>query len=317
MLMRNPARSILVACVLIGCSIAAGRADTCSDMLARFNEAVDAGHDQQAQQLVESISTDALCGRYQIAAQRRLAAFRLDTVQDLMARGRPNIEFEALLVRADAPQVLWQAAATLGEVRFGERRFAEAAVSFDRAIEIVKNETLTRDAPSKFEIEELVDRATQARLLAANGLSGDKKPAFVTAANDRRDGKIGGIYSPSVRGIVAHALPLPITFDYGKASLTTVGQDAASELAKVIVEQQPSKVVIVGHTDVQGDAELNVKLSDERAATVAAFLQQNGVTVPVETLGVGATQPFPILDASGLSKEDIYALDRRVEWRRD
>jgi outer membrane protein OmpA-like peptidoglycan-associated protein len=293
----------------------AGWADTCSDLLARFNEAVDAGHDQQAQKLIENIATDALCGRFQIPAQRRLAAFRLNAAQDLMARGRPNIEFETLLTEADAPQVLWQAAATLGEVRFGERRFAEAAVSFDRSIEIVKNETLTPTAPSKFEIEELVDRATQARLLAANGRSGEA--TFVTATNDRRDGKIGGIYSPSVRGIVPHALPLPITFDYGKASLTDIGKDAARELAKVIVEQQPPKVVIVGHTDVQGDAELNVKLSDERAATVAAFLQQNGVSAPIETIGVGATQPFSILDASGLSQQDIYALNRRVEWRRE
>jgi len=317
MLMRNPVRSMLVASALIVGGVAAGRADTCSDLLTRFNEAVDTGHDQQAQQLVENISTDALCGRYQVPAQRRLAAFRLDAAQDLMARGRPTIEFEALLMQADAPQVLWQAAATLGEVRFGERHFADAAVSFDRAIEIVKNETLTPNAPSKFEIEELVDRATQARLLAANGRSDDKAATFVTAANDRRDGKVGGIYSPSVRGIVPHALPLPITFDYGKASLTAIGQDAARDLAKVIVEQQPGKVVIVGHTDVQGDAELNVKLSDERAAAVAAFLQLNGVSVPIETLGVGATQPYQILDASGLSQDDIYALNRRVEWRRD
>jgi hypothetical protein len=70
-----------------------------------------------------------------------------------MARGRPISEYERLLTTAETPEVLWQASATLGEVRFGERRFAEAAEAYDRAIAIVKDETLTPTQPEKFEIE--------------------------------------------------------------------------------------------------------------------------------------------------------------------
>ena len=62
------------------------------------------------------------------------------------------MDFERLLDAAEATEVLWQASATLAEVRFGERRFQEAAKIFDRAIEIVKNETLTPIPSSKFEI---------------------------------------------------------------------------------------------------------------------------------------------------------------------
>ena len=70
---------------------------------------------------------------------------------------------------AQSPEVLWQASATVGEVRFGERRFVEAAQAYDLAIEIIKNETLTPLPPSKFDIEGLIERSAEARLLAANG----------------------------------------------------------------------------------------------------------------------------------------------------
>jgi len=35
------------------------------------------------------------------------------------------------------------------------------------------------------------------------------------------------------------------------------------------------------------------------------------------TDGKGASEPIRLPDTSGLTQEDIYALNRRVEWRRD
>src|SRR5262249_15252904 len=160
----------------------------------------------QAQRQVDAIATSADCGRYQVAAQRRLAAQRLSNIHFLMARGRPVRDFERILVAAESPEVLWQASATMGEVRFGERRFVEAAEAYDRAIEIVKNETLTPAAPSNFEISGLIDRAGQARLLAASGAGAERVERFVKTAKDQRDGTLGGYYSRSVRGIVPRAI---------------------------------------------------------------------------------------------------------------
>jgi outer membrane protein OmpA-like peptidoglycan-associated protein len=304
-----------LCCVLLGAAGPA-RAD-CQQTVDAFNRAVDAGQESAAQKFVDQIALDAQCGQFQTAAQRRLAAFRLAAVQYLMARGRPHSEYERLLTEADRPEVLWQAAATQGEVRFGERRFVDAATAFDRAIEIIKNEIRTPAAPSKFEIEGLVDRAAQARLLAANMPSGSDRGGFVKTARDQRDGTLGGIYSPSVRGIVPRAIPVPITFDYAKTSFTSVGTEAAQELVSAIKEQQPGRIVLVGHTDVRGSAENNVKLSVARAEAVATYLRENGVNAVVETTGKGASEPIQLNDTSGLTQEDIYALNRRVEWRRD
>src|SRR5262249_54888320 len=104
--------------------------------------------------------------------------------------------------------------------------------------------------------------------------------------------------------------------EYRKAELTHVGEEAAQELVDVLRQQRPSRVVLVGHSDIRGTAEFNMKLSHDRAETIAAFLRQNGLDVTIEAVGKGATEPVHLSDASGLTQEDIYALDRRVEWRR-
>src|SRR5690242_18642513 len=150
-----PLRPLWLACGVVIGAIGVAPAADCPRIVADFNRAVDAGLEAEAQKLIDQISMDAQCGRFQIAAQRRLAAFRLAAVQYLMARGRPHSDYERLLTEAERPEVLWQASATQGEVRFGERRFVEAAMAFDRAIEIIKNETRTPTVPSKFEIEGL------------------------------------------------------------------------------------------------------------------------------------------------------------------
>src|SRR4029078_375562 len=169
--------------------------------------------------------------------------------------------------------------------RFGERRFADAAEAYDRAIAIVKNETLTPNRPEKFEIDGLINRSGQARLRAANVRMADGSTAFVPTAKDQRDGTLGGIYSRSVRGIVPQAVPVPITFDYAKTTFTPIGEQAARELAHALKEQGIQRVRLVGHTDVRGTDETNMKLSAARAEAGAAFLKEAWVSAGVETRG--------------------------------
>src|SRR3954468_16443679 len=158
----------------------------CRAAIDEFNRAVDAGLENEAQVQIDKIGGSADCGQLQVMAQRRLAALRLSAAQILMARGRPVAEYDRLLNSAETTEVLWQASATLGEVRFGERRFADAAEAYDRAIAIVANETLTRAKPEKFEIEGLLTRSAQARLLAANVKMADGSTRFVQTARDQR-----------------------------------------------------------------------------------------------------------------------------------
>ena len=312
-------RLVFIASAALTLQLAVGSpsfATDCQPAIDQFNRAVDAGLENDAQVQVDGIARSAECGQFQVMAQRRLAALRLSAAQILMARGRPVAEYDRLLNAAETTEVLWQASATLGEVRFGERKFVDAAQAYDRAIEIVKNETLTPSSPEKFEIDGLIARAAQARLLAANVNGPDGQPKFVQTARDHRDGTLGGVFSLSVRGITPQKIPMPITFDYAKASFTPVGKMAADELAAALKEQRPARIRLVGHTDVRGSVETNLKLSAARSEAVAAYLKEVGVEATIETAGVGANEPLAIPDSSGLSQEDIYALNRRVEFVR-
>ncbi|WP_395665436.1 OmpA family protein [Methylocella sp.] len=293
--------------------VAPAAADGCAGRLAAFNSAVDAAP-AAADASIAALVADPACAGFVIPAQRRLAAARLAAAQKLMAAQAPKAGYMPLILAADAPAVLWQAAATRAEIFFGERRFAEAARAFDRAIDILGNDTMTPKAPTREAVESLVRRAAAARLLAVNEGQGEK--GFVAAAATR-DGRLGGVFAPRVRGVVPRAVPMPITFDYRSASLTEQGRLAASELARAIREQQPGAVRLVGHTDPRGGQDFNRRLSVARAESVAAFLKQNGVPVAVEAEGVGADEPLQTDGLEGLTQEDRYALDRRVEWRRE
>jgi outer membrane protein OmpA-like peptidoglycan-associated protein len=311
-------RQYRLAAAISACLLAPSPAlsATCNPLIEQFNQAIDTARESDAQGLVDRIAGSADCGQFQTAAQSRLAALRLSAAHILMARGRPVAEYERLLTAAETTEVLWQASATLGEVRFGERRFAEAAEAYDRAIAIVQNETLTRTKPEKFEIEGLLTRSAQARLLAANVKMADGSTRFVQTARDQRDGTLGGIYSRSVRGIAPQAVPVPITFEYAKTTFTPIGEQAVRELADALREQRPARIRLVGHTDIRGSEETNMKLSAARAETVAAYLKQAGIATVIETAGVGSTEPIKLLDSAGLSQDDIYALNRRVEFIR-
>ena len=309
----------LLAAAISACLLASGHpalATDCNPILEQFNQAIDTGQEAAAQALVDTIAVSADCGQFQTRAQQRLAALRLSAAQILMARGRPLAEYERLLTAAETTEVLWQASATLGEVRYGERQFADAAAAYDRAIAIVKNETLTPDQPEKFEIEGLLARSAQARLLAANVKMADGTARFVQTARDQRDGMLGGIYSRSVRGITPQAVPVPITFEYAKTTFTPIGEQAVRELADALKEQRPARITLVGHTDVRGSDETNAKLSEARAEAVATYLKQAGVGTAIETKGVGSSEPIKLLDSAGLTQDDIYALNRRVEFIR-
>ena len=148
--------------------------------------------------------------------QRRLAAQRLNVVQLMMARGRPVLDYERMLLAAQAPEVLWQASATLGEVRFGERRFVEAAQAYDLAIEIIKNETLTPLAPSKFDIEGLIERSARRAFLPPMALD---LPVVRSSLRLQKINAMGRL------GEFIHAL-------YGASFLTRYRSPSPSSLAR-------------------------------------------------------------------------------------
>ncbi|MHC2568378.1 DUF4384 domain-containing protein [Rhizobium leguminosarum] len=302
-----------------GEEIEVANADTpvCTALLDKLNTAVAAKDITAAATEADTIAVSADCGQFQVNAQRRVAALRLSAAQEMMAANQPVADYEPLLIAADSPQVLWQASATLGEIYFSARRFADAAADYQQAIEIIKNETRTPKAPPAETISDLIQRAAQARILAATPTSDNPEGSFVPAEKDHRSGVLGGIYSENVRGIVPVSIPVPITFDFDKSSFTSIGTEAAEELLEALKEQKPGRVILIGHTDRRGGDDYNQKLSERRAQAVADFLKSHGIDATIDAEGRGASEPVDVTATANLTEDDVDALNRRVEWRRE
>ncbi|MGY3611474.1 OmpA family protein, partial [Bradyrhizobium sp. Lot11] len=61
----------------------------------------------------------------------------------------------------------------------------------------------------------------------------------------------------------------------------------------------------------------NQKLSERRAKAVADFLKNNGIDATIDAEGRGASEPVDVTATANLTEDDIDALNRRVEWRRE
>ena len=122
--------------------------------------------------------------------------------------------------------------------------------------------------------------------------------------------------APSVQKITLASKAL---FDFDKAILKPEGKAVLDrEIVSRIKEVQKLELVLVtGHTDRLGSQQYNQKLSERRAAAVAAYLASAGVPKDkIETLGMGKTQPVPGVVCEQKNRKALIAClqpHRRVE----
>lgn len=101
-----------------------------------------------------------------------------------------------------------------------------------------------------------------------------------------------------------------IRFDVGKATLRPESMGVLNEIYKMLSEHPDVGVSIEGHTDSDGDNELNQKLSQERAKTVMDQLVSMGINSGrVTYTGYGESKPVGTNDTP-----EGKASNRRVEF---
>src|SRR5262249_57294778 len=127
--------------------------------------------------------------------------------------------------------------------------FVDAGGASRRGMEPVRTPAGPPPAPPTADIQYLIDRASEARMLAANEEGSGSPAIFVTAAKDHRDGSVGGSLSANVRGVVAKSIPLPFNFDTGVSQLTRIGQQSADELLAALKVLKPCRFLLVCDTD--------------------------------------------------------------------
>ncbi len=100
-----------------------------------------------------------------------------------------------------------------------------------------------------------------------------------------------------------------ILFDTGKSDLNASSKDALLKFAASLKQSPETDVTTYGHTDNKGSREMNLKLSNDRAASVSKFLTANGI-LPERMKTEGKAFDEPVADnttAEGRAK------NRRVE----
>lgn len=102
-----------------------------------------------------------------------------------------------------------------------------------------------------------------------------------------------------------------IYFETGSSKVKKESYGILKDIATLLTENQDIKLQIVGHTDSQGDDAANLKLSENRAASVKNILaSQFGIAVErFETSGKGEADPV-----DDNSTETGRANNRRVEF---
>ena len=77
--------------------------------------------------------------------------------------------------------------------------------------------------------------------------------------------------------VKSHAI---VKFDVGSSKISASGQNDLNSLAQVASAQKGFIVEVIGYADATGSAEINTKLSEDRAKAVVTYLiQQGGVPV--------------------------------------
>ena len=100
-----------------------------------------------------------------------------------------------------------------------------------------------------------------------------------------------------------------VFFDSGKAVIKDDGLILLDRTATLLKEKTTANLIIEGHTDNIGSAQLNQKLSEQRAESVRVGLVGRGIQYSrIETKGMGLSQPV-----AGNTTEDGRAQNRRVE----
>lgn len=99
-----------------------------------------------------------------------------------------------------------------------------------------------------------------------------------------------------------------ITFATGQAAISPASDQVLADVQAVLTANADWRLRIEGHTDNVGDKAANLKLSNARAAAVAAWLIGKGINASrLAVAGLGDTQPV-----ADNATEDGRARNRRV-----
>jgi len=150
--------------------------------------------------------------------------------------------------------------------------------------ERIRLEAAERERKLKNEIAE------KQRLLDEEKRKAEERQAEARKKLDALQSKLINVRKDA-RGIILSMSD--ILFDVNKATLTPDLKTSLAKIAGILTVYAESNVLVEGHTDNTGSAELNQKLSEQRAGNVLQFLVEQGVAKDrLKSAGYGFTKPI-------------------------
>ena len=294
-------------------------AAACADLVAAFDKAVAAHSVDGAILGLEAISDDAVCGGRVDEFRGKLVDFLVVYAgsADLAAADRAKaIDVAERMLTTGGGN--WRGAEKLADYFMGRGDRLSAYEWYQKSVSILNALGIRASLDER---SALLTRLAAAQSLANDDQEGRKNITFAPVMREP-DGRPGGIYSPALlrgpRGAAVVSVPVPVNFYTNETRFTPTGDKAIQELAEAAKTMRMMK--LVGHADPRGTAEHNMDLSRRRVEAVRAELLRQGITAEIRVDWKGATQPFNVgvlPNADRLSPEEIWQLDRRVEWVRD
>jgi outer membrane protein OmpA-like peptidoglycan-associated protein len=111
------------------------------------------------------------------------------------------------------------------------------------------------------------------------------------------------------QGVIVTLSSNKIHFDTNSSVVKEDSRQTLVQLANVLKQYPEDIILVAGHTDSDGAADYNMRLSEARAQAVADILIANGVAIEsVQSHGYGETQPV-----AENTTTDGKAQNRRVE----
>lgn len=107
------------------------------------------------------------------------------------------------------------------------------------------------------------------------------------------------------------SLGADISFETASATLTEESKELLDVVASILTKYPAVKLLVEGHTDNQGQAPINLRLSEQRARACTTYLARQGIAEErMQAIGYGDTQPLVPNDS-----EEARKRNRRVEFK--
>lgn len=320
--------TILSAWALIG--IEPAEAQSCQQYYDRASAAMTSSRTDLGalDALRTQVNASAQCGEVQKTCFNTLVADAYarragDLSASASGRGRDATDAEQLAFRAASIARTWVVLWTLADLAQRRKNYDQAALHYKSALtelSDVSNRIETYEQTGKSYVcageKEDFPAAAQREQLAALSSQADALSKSFVPAPPTRDGSFGGIFAGASRGLLVNRFPIPVEFEFDSIQLTQKGKDAAAFLTEYIRKTAPDKVVLTGHADRKGSDEYNCELSKRR---LEALIEQIKRGAPRSTTFVaipqGKSEPFPIVDGSEFTSDEVDQINRRIELR--